>query len=342
MNARTDAPLADGGTGGDTHFDDPFHDGEKAAQARVAPLVRQRLARSGGQVVRDHLPEQHRLFFGQLPMVLTGSLDALGQPWASALVGEPGFMHSPDPQHLDIRAHALPGHPGGAVGTPGQALGLLGLEWSTRRRNRLNGLVVASDGGGFSLRVLQSFGNCPKYITTRHPGRRPPRMDVTVTDAEGLDAAAIALIARADTFFIATAHPDVARHPTEIRSSHGVDVSHRGGPRGFVRIEDTNHLCVPDFAGNFYFNTLGNLMLEPRAGLLFIDFEGASLLYLAAKARIQWTGPELAAFDGAQRLLHLELLRMVRVDGGWPLQFAPGDGSPFSQALGPWRDFSPI
>ncbi|MBV8621239.1 MAG: pyridoxamine 5'-phosphate oxidase family protein [Curvibacter sp.] len=341
MNARTDATPS-GTPGGDAFFNDPFHDGEKAAQARVDPLMRQRLARTGAQVVRDHLPEQHRLFFNQLPMVVTGTLDAHGQPWASALVGEPGFMHSPDPQHLDIRAHTLPGHPAGRVGTPGQAVGLLGLEWSTRRRNRLNGLVLASDADGFSLRVLQSFGNCPKYITTRQPGRLPYTREVAVTDTEGLDTAAIALIAQADTFFIATAHPDVARHPAEIPRSHGVDVSHRGGPRGFVRIEDANHLCVPDFAGNFYFNTLGNLLLEPRAGLLFIDFAGASLLYLAARVRIQWTGSELAAFAGAQRLLHLELLRVVRVDGGWPLQFAPGDGSPFSQALGPWRDFSPI
>ena len=62
--------------------------------------------------------------------------------------------------------------------------------------------------------------------------------------------------------------------------THGVDVSHRGGKPGFVRIDDDKTLTFPDFSGNYHFNTMGNILLNPLAGLLFIDFEQGDLLYL--------------------------------------------------------------
>ena len=62
-------------------------------------------------------------------------------------------------------------------------------------------------------------------------------------------------------------------------AAYGADISHRGGRPGFVRV-DGDVLTIPDFRGNRYFNTLGNLIAEPRASLLFVDFETGDLLQL--------------------------------------------------------------
>lgn len=144
-----------------------FHEGERAVQARVG--VQERLAELGPRVIRDFMPDQHRAFFEQLPFVIAGTVDARGQPWASVLVQPPGFMRSPQPRQLDVRARPLPGDPLAAHLAEGAAIGLLGLEPHTRRRNRMNGVVRRLGASGFSVDVRQSFGNCPNYIQAREP-----------------------------------------------------------------------------------------------------------------------------------------------------------------------------
>lgn len=284
-----------------------FHEGERALQERAG--VGGRMADVGPRVIRDFMPDQHRDFFAQLPFLIVGSTDGGGQAWASLLAGQPGFAGSPDPRRLTVHARPLPGSPLAAQLRPGAPLGLLGIEAHTRRRNRMNGVVDRVDADGFDVCVEQSFGNCPKYIRTRQAFF----LDDAATPGEverlaGLDAPARAQVAAADTLFIASRHP-----------ASGVDVSHRGGAPGFVRVDDERTLTLPDYAGNFFFNTLGNLQVDPRAGLLFIDFERGDLLHVAATAALIRDGAELAAFDGAQRLLRLTVDQVVRVTGGLPL-----------------------
>lgn len=67
-----------------------------------------------------------------------------------------------------------------------------------------------------------------------------------------------------------------------------MDVSHRGGPSGFVQV-DGDVLTVPDYPGNRYFNTFGNFLENPRAGLLFINFENGDLLHLTGEASVSWS-----------------------------------------------------
>jgi uncharacterized protein len=309
-----------------------FHEGELAWQQRTG--VRDRLAQAGPRVIRDHMSEQHREFFAQLPLLLAGTVDAQGQPWASPLAGPPGFVDSPDPRQLVVRAQPFPHDPlAGTLGV-GSAIGLLGIEPHTRRRNRLNGHVVRCDEAGFAVRVDQSFGNCPKYIQARKPefvarGAAAP----TAHRLDALDEPARELISRADTFFIATAHPLAARSDTP---AFGVDVSHRGGKPGFVRVDGNSRLTVPDFLGNFFFNTLGNLALNPRCGLLFMNFESGDLLYLAARGEVIAQGPELAAFAGAQRLLRLQVVSALRVTAVLPLRWSAAELSPALAATGSW------
>lgn len=310
-----------------------FHEGERALQARAG--VDQRMAQLGPRVIRDFMPEQHREFFAQLPMVITGTLDADGQPWASVLARPPGFLHSPHPQQLDIRARPLGDDPLAANLAEGAAIGLLGLEPQTRRRNRMNGTVREVKASGFSVEVGQSFGNCPKYIQAREPLYLPQPGGAAPLLHEGdrLDDAARRMISAADTFFIASAY---AGDRALAGRAGGVDVSHRGGKPGFVRVDADGTLTVPDFVGNYFFNTLGNIAVNPRAGLLFIDFATGDLLYLAVTASIVWDGPELRDFEGAERLLRMQVMSMRRVEGALPLRWGPPELSPALDGTGAW------
>jgi predicted pyridoxine 5'-phosphate oxidase superfamily flavin-nucleotide-binding protein len=273
---------------------------------------------------------------------LLSSLDAAGRPWASFVASVPGFIDVPDPRTLVIHARPLPGDVLSEQLEVGAQLGLLGIELHTRRRNRANGWLRAIGPDSFTLHVAQSFGNCPKHITPRAPRALVPRpLSVTSTgfEREGprLSLRAQALIAEADTFFIASAAGTTSQHDAR----QGLDVSHRGGPTGFVSVEQTpaaSVLSFLDYNGNNVFNTLGNIAVNPRAGLLFIDFDKGDLLYLAVTAAIVWDGPELRAFEGAQRLLRMQIVSMRRVEGALPLRWGPAELSPY---LGPagrdWR-----
>jgi len=308
----------------------PFHEGERAVQERAG--ARQRLAELGPRVIRNFMPEQHREFFIQLPFLIAGTVDAQGRPWASVLANPPGFIASPDPEHLLIQAQPLAHDPLAQTLAQGAPIGLLGIEPHTRRRNRMNGIVEHADGMGFAVRVSQSFGNCPKYIQARRPEYLARGAAGAVHRGTQLDAAARQMIREADTFFIATAHPAAN---TSTAAAHGVDVSHRGGKPGFVRV-DGDTLTVPDFPGNFFFNTLGNIAVHPRAGLLFIDFDSGDLLYLAVRAAIVWDGPEVRAFERAERLLrfHVEVFR--RVEAALPLRWGEAQLSPVLERTGAW------
>jgi predicted pyridoxine 5'-phosphate oxidase superfamily flavin-nucleotide-binding protein len=298
-----------------------FHAGERAVQTRVG--VRARMAELGPRVIRDYMPDQHREFFSRLPFLIAGSVDASGQPWASILTAAPGFIQSPDARHLTVRAQPPAFDPLRASLRELAPVGLLGIQPHTRRRNRMNGVIERVNPESFSLRVVQSFGNCPKYIQAREMLFVAESTDAEPVPSDRLDPFAKSMIERADTFFIATAAP-----AGEAVNDGGVDVSHRGGAPGFVRIEGDT-LLAPDYAGNFFFNTLGNLQLEPRAGLLFIDFDRGDLLYLAVAVDVVWEGAELQRFTGAQRLLRMRVLEQLRVPAGLPLRWSEPELSPY-------------
>lgn len=312
-----------------------FHAGERLMQKRAG--VRERMAALGSQAIRAAMPDHHRAFFAQLPFVVAGSVDAAGQPWASILTQPPGFIESPDAHHLLIRARPAAADPLDGTLAAGASIALLGIEQQTRRRNRLNGIVERIDAAGIRVAVQQSFGNCSKYIQARQVEYVEDADSGAVEYGATLTPQARHLITHADTLFIATAHPDSNARPAQPgMNSHGVDVSHRGGKPGFVRMDDTTLTC-PDFAGNRFFNTLGNILLNPRAGLLFIDFERGDLLYLAADAEIILEGPERDAFTGAERLLRFRIRCVRHVSRALPLRWGGNvQLSPFLENTGDW------
>ncbi|WP_175759733.1 pyridoxamine 5'-phosphate oxidase family protein [Burkholderia ambifaria] len=306
----------------------PFHAGELAVQQRAG--VTEAAGAAGRRGIRRFMPDQHRAFFAQLPFFVLGGVDAHGQPWATLRVGMPGFVTAPDARTLHIDGDTLPGDPLAGAWQPGAPLGGLGIEFDTRRRNRVNGIVRAVDGGALTIAVEQSFGNCAKYIQGRKPtfGAREGDASGEADVSDRLSDADRALLAQADTFFVASANTSA-----DAGAARGADVSHRGGMPGFVRVDDACTLTTPDFSGNRFFNTLGNLQHDPRAGLLFIDFDSGDVLYVAARAEIVWDGPLVASFDGAQRVVRFHVREVRRTRGALPFRWSVPERAPQFAAM---------
>lgn len=313
-----------------SHRQSPWHAGERQLQEKVG--VGERMEVLGQKVIRDYMPDQHREFYHQLPFMIAGAVDGAGQPWATLIEGEEGFVTSPDPRRLslDLAAVALdPLDPASSGLDAGDAIGLLGIELHTRRRNRINGQIRQASAQRLEIAVEHSYGNCPQYIQLRQYRRVPERGGERVDSTE-LDARPRALIEGADTFFVAS----YVEHDDGRRS---VDVSHRGGRAGFVRVEG-NRLTIPDYAGNLFFNTLGNLSVNPRAGLLFIDFATGDVLQLGGRAEIILDSPLIKAFEGAERLWTFDVEQVVLRPAAISLRWAFEEYAPTSLMTGTWAE----
>ncbi|MFT9073962.1 pyridoxamine 5'-phosphate oxidase family protein [Gluconobacter potus] len=277
-----------------------FHEGERRAQALAG------VAAPSSAFIRPYMTEQHRKFFAQLPYVVVGVLSAEGWPVATLATGPSGFLSCPDETTLSLAWKPLPDDPAGNAVVAGCPIAVLGIEFSTRRRNRANGIIVSSDAHGLCVRVLQSFGNCPQYIRTREAVRlrRAPGSSELLHE---LDPEARNLIARATTFFVASCALSVTHG--------GMDISHRGGPAGFIRL-DGDVVTVPDYPGNRYFNTFGNFLKNPRAGLLFIDFAKGDLLHITGEVTVSWSDSE--------RSFHVRVRDVVRRRSALPIDWIEG------------------
>jgi uncharacterized protein len=314
-----------------TQAESPFHAGELAIQDRLG--IGAQIDTQGRRVIREFLPQQHREFFARLSYAIVGTIDAMGNSWASILVGKPGFLSSPDDRTLQVNAKLLFGDPLATILADGIDIGLLGIDLQTRRRNRLNGKAIATQRDRFTIQVRQCFGNCPQYIQVRQSTliEYDPAEPKPVQQIDRFGEAAQALMATSDTFFIATAY-----RAESAGSASGVDISHRGGKPGFVRIDGDRTLTIPDFSGNGHFNTFGNLELNPRAGLLFVDFDRGNVLYLTGSAEVIWEGTEIFAYAGAERLLRFQLDRGYSVESSLPLRWSAPEFSPLLDRMGSW------
>ena len=299
----------------------PFHEGEQAVQTQMG--VREQIEPWARQVVRPFMPEQHRAFYAQLPFVVAAAQDTEGRVWATLLAGKPGFARAPTRQQLSIDARpalgdALEGHL-----RPGTALGLLGIDFATRRRNRLNGRVRTATDSQLVVDVNQTFGNCPQYIGAREWEPKPVGSGRLVERFEKATAMIRAWVESADTFFVASGYQGAGgRDPR-----YGMDASHRGGDPGFVRFIDDRRLVWADYAGNNHYNTLGNLFMDPRVGLLFVDFERGNLLQISGHATIDWGQETDGPTASAQRLVTVHIDAMVILRDTLPLRWKFTAGS---------------
>lgn len=268
-----------------THADRGFHAGELTMQRSAgverdaAPLWRmlEPAALTGG--IAGFLSERTFLVF-------TGR-DAAGRLWTSALAGPVGFLEVQSETTVAVHAEILSGDPLHGL-RPGQKIGMTAIEFTTRRRVRINGTLIASEYDLLLVQVEQAFGNCPKYIQQRSlapgdvgtSGREHTRRG-TALEPEDVD-----LIRSADTFFLGTDNPE-----------RGADASHRGGTPGFVRVDERG-LWWPDYEGNNMFTSFGNLAVNPEAALLFFDFSTGRTLHLSGTSEIEWGEPGRPGDDG--------------------------------------------
>lgn len=310
-----------------------FHEGEVALQQSVG--MAERMGQIGAKVVRDFMPEQHREFYARLPFIVVATVDDAGDVWPTMLAGRPGFISSHSPTSLTIKAKPHHTDPA-AIGTrAGAAIGMLGIELHTRRRNRMNGTIEQQSENSLEIAVGHAFGNCPQYIQLRDfefvdEREQPARM--RAEESSELTEEARAIISVADTFFVASyADRDQERQ---------VDASHRGGQPGFVRVDDDGLLTIPDFSGNFHFNTLGNFMVNPRAGLLFVDFETGDILQITGTAQVITDSPEINAFEGAERIWTFRPRRVVLRKKASALRWKMRENAFSAKSLrtGSWED----
>lgn len=298
--------------------DSVWHEGELEIQRRAG------VAEEAGELqgmVRPGIAPPVAVFLSQRQFAVLTSIDSKGRPWASPVVGLPGFIRALDPVSVevlggwsktDLLVENLQANP---------QVGMLAIDFNNRRRVRINGRAELGDGV-MRIRTEQVFSNCPKYIQARIPEQLTSGVEPVVSAGGSLDAAQKEWLLRADTFFIASAHPQ-----------HGADASHRGGHPGFIRVNDDRHLTFPDYTGNNLFNTLGNIQLNPKAGLLFVDFDSGRVLQLTGTATVNWDEEARAAFPGAQRLVQFEIEEVRETEGGAPLRFTFRTYSPFNPQL---------
>jgi predicted pyridoxine 5'-phosphate oxidase superfamily flavin-nucleotide-binding protein len=287
----------------------PFHEGERALQERLGERA---LAERNGAVLARSLDPRAIPFLAQQRMIAIGTADADGHPRASLLFGPEGFVSAPDEHHVvlsfdrvprsadelwkNLRAH--------------EPLALLAIDLSTRRRYRVNGVIDRASSVTAQVSVREAYPNCPKYIQRRDLFELAP--EVATGDERGvvLDEPSRSSIRASDMFFVASGHAE-----------RGLDVSHRGGPLGFVEIAG-DRLLVPDYAGNGMFNTLGNLAVDPRAGLVFLDLARGVVRQVRGEVAIVFG-------EGAARHWEVRVLEWRSFSIGVRARFGPAEPSPF-------------
>lgn len=305
--------------------DSPWHAGEQEMQNRIG--VKEQLAAVGHKIVRTVMSDQLRAFFPKLPFVVLGSVSSEGSCWAGLRFGEPGFVSSPEPKTLLIKGGRDDQDPVERGLKLGESVAVLGIELGTRRRNRVNGKIRRVEGDTLEIEVAEAFGNCPQYIQVREMTYRKTE-SVKAEIVMNLDLEARRQIESTDTFFVASYAGSA--------ENRKVDISHRGGRPGFVKAESDGSLIIPDFSGNRFFMTLGNFLVEPRASLVFPDFQSGAILHLCGTAEVLSDG-EAGEVTGAERYWRFKPNQIIRRQSAIPYQFHLKDWSPHTLATGIWE-----
>jgi predicted pyridoxine 5'-phosphate oxidase superfamily flavin-nucleotide-binding protein len=295
-----------------------FHEGERQVQ-RLAGVVD--TADQVGKMIRDTLPSTALEFLRGQVLAVAGSVSEDGRVWASLLTGQPGFLRATGDRTLQIVGSGPDTDPLWENLRNNPEMGLLVIDLAARRRLRINGTAEVLATGKIHLTVRQAFGNCPKYIQRReviaqesaNPARRQENRQRALSEAQQQ------WVERADTFFIASVH-----------GGSGADASHRGGHPGFLQVVNPTTVVWPDYGGNSMFQTLGNLAIDTRAGLLVVDWSGGGTLQMTGRARVIWDQSRVASYPGAERLVEYEVEEVREMVHASPLRWRLLDPSPYN------------
>ncbi|TAM91306.1 pyridoxamine 5-phosphate oxidase, partial [bacterium] len=296
----------------------PFHDGEIEVQTCAG--VRNQAARLGSRM-RGDIPPIAVQFLAERTYAIAGALDSSGQVWAMPLFGPRGFLSAvDDARAVQIDASA-PSRARLAASDAGP-VGLLGIDLDSRRRMKVKGILEIRSGMPI-LHAQRVYSICHKYIQRRVVDETAARAEAPAVVASGdaLNERQRQWVERADTFFIATHHPQT-----------GADAQHRGGLPGFVRVLSERSLLFPDYKGNDLFNTLGNITANGHAALLFLDFEGGSMLQLAGRAEVLWNRAEFADLvpTEVERAVRFSVEQVIETENASPHTWTLLELSPFN------------
>lgn len=278
-----------------------LHAGEIAVQQRVGQSF------PGG--IKDVIPVVAATFAATREWSTIAGLGTDGHMWVTMLYGPPGFMRAAGEHDLQVRTRVRDTDPLHHLATQGGQVGMLIMD--DHRRMRVNG-SLEPNADGFTIHADQVFSNCGRYITNRQ-GTPIDQLPIEVTRRSQLTLGNIAAIRRADTFLIGTRHPQGA-----------ADASHRGGNPGFVQVDGHQELRWPDYDGNKMFMTLGNLTLDPRVGLMFVDWLDGTLLQVSGTATIDWSAEAAAELPGAQRVVRMRIDAVQQTTHAVPMTWTPG------------------
>ncbi|KAG0696440.1 hypothetical protein DFH29DRAFT_950966 [Suillus ampliporus] len=316
-----------------------WHKGERTIQQKLGfhGAVSQAWTQIDGE-----MPEQHRTFYStRLPFIPVTTLDSMGRPWSSILAGpdgEIGWTSSDMYDQLTMRAEVWDGDPlkanadyhESADGAPRKMLiAGIGVEFSTRRRNKFAGSVnvIEQQGAVFNIcmSVNEAIGNCPKYITIRDlvpfPHRRPriTHQEINLPTTGHLPSDLIAFILSSDTVFLGSSYSaseeDAPRFPSHL------GMNHRGGRPGFVRVRnDGRTLVLPDYSGNRMMTSLGNIEATGLASLTFPSFTNGSLLYITGIAHNLVGAPAQAIMPSQNALTTIEITGYIFIEDALPVR----------------------
>ena len=164
-----------------------------------------------------------------------------------------------------------------------------------------------------------------RLLQDRHDTRRLADRLVDRVHSDRLGDGERAFLSRMSMFFLATA--DAEGQP---------QCSYKGGAPGFVRVLDDRTLCFPVYDGNGMYLSLGNLQVNPKVGLLFVDFASPSRLRIEGRATLDEDDELLPTYAEAQGIVRVAVERVFpncpryihRMELVEPSRFVPQPGQP--------------
>jgi predicted pyridoxine 5'-phosphate oxidase superfamily flavin-nucleotide-binding protein len=293
-----------------------WHDGEIAVQTRAG--VREQAEELTG-MYRGAAEPGMVGFLAQQRFAAVTTIDTQGRTWISPVAGAPGMLTVPDPHVVRLNAPLIETVLPVDDVRSNPKIGMLVIDFARRIRVRINGEAGFEPDGSIVLRIKQLYGNCSQYIQRRTviaPANAPTCANSEV--GSRLTDSQQQLIAKADTLFLGSAHPE-----------SGADASHRGGLPGFVRIASPKEISFPDYSGNNMFNTLGNIAVNPSVGLLFFDFDSGRSLQLTGRASVDWDETRAMEFPGAHRIIDIAMEEVREIPEATALRYRFEAYSPF-------------
>lgn len=230
-------------------------------------------------------------------------------------------------------------HPDDAKTGP-KVMSGMSIDFDSRDRVKVMGYLVAAEAGDedsagevqLVMAVQESTGNCPKYINKREVYAHVPSPRL-VSDSLPLSQQAVDLIHKTDLFFMSSTNGD------------SMDTNHRGGPVGFMRVASNEPeeegggegvvLVYPEYSGNRFYQSLGNLYLNPKIGIVIPDFETSDVLYLTGTAKLLLGQAALSVMPHCKLALQIRVQEARFIADGLPFRGHLGDMSPYDPPVRP-------